>query len=375
MTKVLHIYKTSWLESLGGIETSVKNISENIATNKNFNIKVIFLSSDKEIKKTIKNVHYESYKKNFSIASCPFSINFLLSFKKNIDWADIVHFHFPWPFADFLYLFFLPSKKCTVVTYHSDIVRQKFFLFFYKPLMNFFLKNVDIIVATSPQYKKSSVPLSNFNKKIKIIPLGLNLNDYREPSKDLLSYWKDKINCDYFIFIGVLRYYKGINVLLDAAKNQNFKIVIVGTGPLENSVKDRIVQEKLKNVILLPAIGEFDKHALIKNSIGLVLPSVYRSEAFGMTLLEGAIFSKPLISTEMKSGMSYIIKNKISGFLLPPGDFKSLRRSLLFLYKHKKKACLMGIQSRKRFNQFFKIETVGLQYIKIYNNLIQRKID
>lgn len=374
MIKVLHVYKTSWLDSYGGVETSLKNLTENIAKNKDFEIKVLFLSSKTPIKKTVNNVHYKSYRQNISIASCPFSWSFFMNFRKEIAWADIIHYHFPWPFADFLFFLFFKFKKITLVTYHSDIVRQRFFLYLYKPLMSFFLNNVNLIVATSPNYKKSSSTLLRFNDKTRVIPLGLNLNDYPNPSSDLLARWKRRINGDYFIFIGVLRYYKGIEILINAAKYQNFKVVIVGSGPLEPLVKNRIIEEKIENIILLSGVGDLDKHALIKNSIGLVLPSIFRSEAFGMTLLEGAIFSKPLISSDMESGMSYIIKNNISGFLLPPKDFNSLKESLLFIYKNKKKARSMGIESRKRFNRLFNIDIVGSKYTELYNELIHSEI-
>ena len=143
MIKVLHVYKTSWLDSYGGVETSLKNLTENIAKNKDFEIKVLFLSSKTPIIKTVNNVHYKSYRQNISIASCPFSWSFFMNFRKEIAWADIIHYHFPWPFADFLFFLFFKFKKITLVTYHSDIVRQRFFLYLYKPLMSFFLNNCE----------------------------------------------------------------------------------------------------------------------------------------------------------------------------------------------------------------------------------------
>ena len=60
----------------------------------------------------------------------------------------MVHYHFPWPFADLLEMIAGGSKPY-IVTYHSDIVRQKLLGKYYRPLMNRFLGGAARVVATS----------------------------------------------------------------------------------------------------------------------------------------------------------------------------------------------------------------------------------
>jgi O-antigen biosynthesis rhamnosyltransferase len=95
-------------------------------------------------------------KRNFELASNGFSLQSIQLYKKLASKADLIHYHFPWPFADLIHLLLAPPKKTTVLTYHSDIIRQKFLLKLYRPLQYQFLKSVDHIVATSPNYLKTS---------------------------------------------------------------------------------------------------------------------------------------------------------------------------------------------------------------------------
>jgi rhamnosyl/mannosyltransferase len=118
--------------------------------------------------------------------------------------ADIVHYHFPWPFMDLVH-FATRHKKPTIVTYHSDIVKQKKLLRLYQPLMNQFLQSVDAIVATSPNYQATSDVLQKYQSKVHLITYGLDRDLYPAPSADKLNYWRNELGDKFFLFVGVLR--------------------------------------------------------------------------------------------------------------------------------------------------------------------------
>ena len=99
-------------------------------------------------------------------------------------------------------------RKPTVLTYHSDIVKQKTLLRLYKPLMHQFLKRVDRIVATSPNYVESSETLQRFQDKVRVIPIGLDEATYPCPTDEKLAYWRKQVGERFFLFVGALRYYK-----------------------------------------------------------------------------------------------------------------------------------------------------------------------
>ena len=127
--KILHIYKVYYPRSKGGIERSIKNIIE--GTNK--------LGLNSQVLTTLKKKNNKiiSFKQNFEIFRTLFSLGLLLNYKQITNKFDILHYHYPWPFMDLLHLMW-NIKKPTILTYHSDIIRQKKIKLFYSPLKNFF---------------------------------------------------------------------------------------------------------------------------------------------------------------------------------------------------------------------------------------------
>ena len=119
--------------------------------------RIILVSKNKKSSYQIKIDNYEVIfiPENFSIFSTSFSIGAFKKFKELVLKSDIIHYHFPYPFSDILNIF-CRVRKPKILTYHSDIVRQKKFMFLYRFLMNSFLKSVDKIVATSPNYLSTS---------------------------------------------------------------------------------------------------------------------------------------------------------------------------------------------------------------------------
>ena len=160
-------------DSQGGIEELVRQICLNT---KSYGVesRVLTLSKNPSPEViVIDGIEVFRVKKNFEISSCGFSFSALSKFKELAEWADIVHFHFPWPFQDLLHLL-SGSKKKSIVTYHSDIVRQRKLKVIYNPIMKLFLRRVDRIIATSDNYVQSSLTLKNYLNKIKNIYFTIN---------------------------------------------------------------------------------------------------------------------------------------------------------------------------------------------------------
>lgn len=307
-------------------------------------------------------------KLNLEVASCCVSFSAFKCFKHLVQWADVVHYHYPWPFADLLH-FSTSVRKPTVLTYHSDIVRQKLLGRLYAPLMRRFLGSVDQIICTSPNYAASSDVLSRYQEKVSVIPIGLNEHSYPRADDTLIQSMRSKYGGDFLLFVGVLRYYKGLDILLDAVKDAPFKVLIVGSGPIEAKLKQRARDLQLDNVGFCGSLSDEEKVALLKLCRGVVLPSSKRSEAFGVTLIEGAMQGKPLISTELGSGTSYVNIDGETGFVVPPGSATALRQAMDRLYQHPEQAKLLGKRARKRYEQMFTGQVMGARYYDVYQAL------
>ena len=259
--KVLHVYRTYFPDTQGGLEEVIRQICLNTVAH-GVESRVFTLSENPDPaiihadEATVVRV-----KKSFEIASCSFFFGGIGEFRRQVEWADVLHYHFPWPYADVINAL-VPRTKPSIVTYHSDIVRQKFLLKLYRPLMKRFLRSVDRIVATSPNYYATSDVLSRFSEKVDIIPIGIEESSYpcMVSNPDTLEQVREEFGQGFFLFVGVLRYYKGLHILLDAIADANYRVVIVGSGPVEHELRERIfavLGEKMIDYLdMLPALRQ-----------------------------------------------------------------------------------------------------------------------
>lgn len=369
MLKVLHFYKTYYPDTFGGVEQVIYQLSES-GIQYGIESTVLSLSNRGNIDNQKIGSHQVFYSKtNFEIASTPFSLKCLGKFKELAKEADIIHYHYPYPFMDLLH-FVCGIKKPTIVSYHSDIVKQKSFLRLYSPLMNRFLSSVDCIVAASPNYAQTSTVLQKFKSKVKVIPYGLNQSSYPQNSIDKQDYWKRRVGEKFFLFIGAFRYYKGLHTLLDAAHTTSLPVVVVGSGGIEKEIRLRAKQLNLTNVHFVGALPDDDKAALLQLCYAVVFPSHLRSEAFGITLLEGAMYGKPLISCEIGTGTSFINIDGVTGLVIPPGDKFSLQQAMKYLWENESITLNYGNNAKMRFQSHFTSAIMTKEYVKLYRSVL-----
>ncbi|GAB2940859.1 glycosyltransferase family 4 protein [Hafnia psychrotolerans] len=369
MLKVLHFYKTYYPDTFGGIEQVIFQLSEG-GEQCGFKSDVLSLSPRGKVDKrsvSKHTVHCESI--SFSLASTPFSWAVIKRFKELAAQADIIHYHFPFPFMDLVH-FISGIKKPTVVSYHSDIVKQKLLLKLYTPLMELFLSKVDRIVAASPNYVETSHILQKFKDKVSVIPYGLDEHSYPKSTESKLNQWRAKLPSKFFLFIGAFRYYKGLHVLLEAAQHSDYPIVIIGSGPAESELKKQTKELGLTNVYFVGALEDEDKIALLELCYAIVFPSHLRSEAFGISLLEGAMFEKPLISCEIGTGTTFINIDKETGIAVPPCDVAALREAMDTLWESPALAKQYGVNARYRYETVFTSHQMIEKYSKLYQSLI-----
>ena len=367
--KVLHIYRTYYPDTQGGLEEVIRQICIN-SKSLGVESRVLTLTNDAERKvvRLPEAVVYRA-KLSFEIASCGVSFQAPIFLRRLIEWADIVHYHFPWPYADFLH-FFVGVKKPSILTYHSDIVRQRYLLKLYEPLMHKFLSSVDKIVCTSPNYFATSDVLSKFAPKVDVVPIGVDDGLYTGTPDTALSEVRERYGEDFFLFVGVLRYYKGLHILLNAVKDKPYKVVIAGSGPTERELERQSRELGLENVVFAGKVTNTQKNALFELCRGVVFPSYLRTEAFGVTLLEGALFGKPLISTEVGSGTSHVNVHGETGIVVPPGSPRALGAAMDELWRNPSRAHKLGRGARERYEKLFTGQLMGARYTELYRQLV-----
>ena len=369
--KILHFYKTYLPDSFGGTEQFIYQLARGCGQ-RGMQVDVLSLSSGVNDESASFDNHVSHrVRKNLEIASTGISIRSFAKFAALARAADVIHYHFPWPFADIVH-FATAVSKPTVLTYHSDIIRQKRWMKVYRPLMNRFLGSIDRIVATSPNYVETSGTLLAFRDKIAIIPIGLDRLAYPTPDASRIAEWRARLGEGFFFFVGVLRYYKGLHILIEANRGMDFPIVIAGAGPAEAELRRHASDAGLTKVTFLGSIPEIDKVALFNLSYAVVLPSHLRSEAFGISLLEGAMFGKPMISGEIGTGTSYINVHEQTGLVVPAADPGALREAMRFLMDNPARAGEMGRQAFVRYQKYFSASQMVDRYVDLYRQVISQ---
>jgi rhamnosyl/mannosyltransferase len=370
--RILHFYKTYYPDSVGGVEQVIRQMC--VGTGRlGVSNQVLSLSRQTDLKPFAFEGHMvHRVPQNFELASNAVSVQAIARLARMAREADVVHYHFPWPFMDLAH-FLARVNKPSVVTYHSDIVRQKALLRLYQPLQHRFLQSVDAIVATSPNYLGSSTVLDRYRDKTRVITFGLDKSSYPEPEQARLDGWRAKLGPKFFLFVGVLRYYKGLHILLDAVAGTGYPVVIVGAGPIEQELKARAERLGLNNVVFLGRVDELDKVALLKLCYAVAFPSHLRSEAFGISLLEAAMFGKPMISSEIGTGTTYINVDRQTGLVVPPSDHEALRAAMRTLWDDPRMAQEMGRRAEARYWQLFTAEQMAERYASLYQELVARR--
>nr|WP_315395387.1 glycosyltransferase family 4 protein [uncultured Duganella sp.] len=366
--RVLHFYKTYYPDTWGGIEQVIRQMC--VGTGRlGVTNEVLTLSRDggpSQVQFEGHTVH--RVRMDFEIASTGFSFAAIRALARLARKADVIHYHFPWPFMDIAH-FAARIDKPSVVTYHSDIVRQKNLLRVYGPLKRRFLHSVDTIIATSPNYLASSPVLKRFEHKTRTITYGLDKSIYPQPSEATRQRWRALCGERFFLFVGVLRYYKGLHILLDAMADIDYPVVIVGAGPIERELKEHAARLGLTHVMFVGALDEEDKVALMQQCYAMVFPSHLRSEAFGISLLEGAMFGKPMISSEIGTGTTYINIDNDTGLVVPPSDPRAFSAAMRQLWENPARAAEMGRRAEARYWELFTAERMAASYHALYREL------
>ena len=264
---ILHFYKRAAPYSIGGVERIIDELASGAVT-MGHSVDVLTVGRESDTRQ-INGYRVHCCPTLVEVASTPVSLAALAKFRKLSQKADVINFHYPWPFMDLVQLM-TPVHSPLVVTYHSDIVRQNLAEMAYAPLRRVFFNSVDVIVATSPNYRATSRTLQRYLERTEVIPLGISDAATTAPVPDALEHWRARVGERFFLFVGVLRYYKGLHLLLDAARGTGIPIVIAGSGPTESSLRKQAQSLAADNIHIVGHVSEADKVALFSLCCGVV---------------------------------------------------------------------------------------------------------
>lgn len=352
--RILQVNK-AYYPHIGGIESLVRTYARELARYPDIEMQVL-VCQDKKGKTSyeiIEGIPVTRAGGMGTYFSCPLSFSFFKIFKKMVKNTDVILFHMPFPLGDLACLL-SGFKGKVVLAWHSDVVKQKKLLLFYKPILMKFLKRADVIIAATKGHIDSSPFLSQFRSKCKIIPYGLNVDKYiNSPFKPILTEKLCDKNAVKVLFTGRLVYYKGAEVLLKSfEKVYGCELFIVGTGILEDKLRD-MASKMNQKVHFLGVLSDEDLKAAFRDCDIFVLPSVANSEAFGIVQLEAMAYGKPVINTALPTGVPFVSLHEKTGITVPPEDPKALAEAINTLASNNELREKYGIAAAKRVKENF----------------------
>ena len=283
---------------------------------------------------------------------------------------DIIHVHHPDPMAC-LALYLSGYKGRVIVHWHSDIQKQKILLNFYRPLQNWLLRRADLVIGTTPVYLSESPFLQSVQKKSVCLPIGISpmLPDAKSVEAIRQRYMNKKI----VFSLGRLVAYKGFCHLVAAAQylGDDFVVLIGGTGALESELQREIDKLGLhEKVRLLGRINDEDLPAYFGACKVFCLPSVQKTEAFGIVQIEAMSCGKPVVATRIpQSGVSWVNKHGVSGLNVMPGNAGELARAIQDIADNESVYDKYSTAAKNRYWDIFTNEHMIDKCKRIYNNL------
>lgn len=288
---------------------------------------------------------------------------------------DIVHLHFPDP-TGHLVSYWLPREVRLVITWHSDIVRQKRLLTMYRPFLNQIIQRADAIIAATPRHFSSSVQLSvsRHPERFHVVPFGL---DYG--ALDMAARREDETRAlrggaSRIVFaVGRHVYYKGYDYLIRAmAAVPDAVLWMGGAGPLTSELKTLTSDLGLTNRIrFLGRIPDGDLPLYYHACDVFCLPSIEVAEAFGLVQLEAMACAKPVVCCELNNGVSYVNQNGKTGLVVRPRDPDALAAALNTLLGNTALRQEMGQYGFERAHNDFGVKAMVDGTLGVYESLMQ----
>ena len=285
--------------------------------------------------------------------------------------ADLIHLHLPNPLAMFSLLLASPKARL-IISYHNDILRPKWAM----PALRFFLHQVldkaDAIVVTSDNLIHSSKALTRFKEKCRVIPHGIDLKRFSLNGEVLREAGKIKNKCrkPVILFVGRLVYYKGLKYLLKAMRDIDAELIIVGSGPLKRRLQ--LLASRYEVTKRVSWAGEVPDGLLPAYYYAcdlFVLPSCFNSESFGLVILEAHACGKPLISTNLSTGVTFTNLHQRTGLVVPPKNSGALAEAVNSLLNSRQLREEYGQNGRARAEEEFNKEKMAQKFLTLYNTI------
>jgi len=282
---------------------------------------------------------------------------------------DVVHLHFPNPMAALACLMGRLDVPI-VVTWHSDVVRQRRAAAAFAPLLSLLLRRCAAIIVGSTAYVETSTVLRARRELCRVIPFGIRADAFENPDAARIAELRRRYGERVVLGVGRLIYYKGFEHLVRAMAEVRATALIAGDGPLAGALSAEAARLGVGDrVVLLGRVNDADLKACYHACDVFALPSVERSEAFGIVQLEAMACGRPVVNTRLDSAVPHVSLDGLTGLTVPPGDPKALATALSALLDDPARRAAMGAAARRRVHEEFSAELMAQRTLEVYREV------
>lgn len=369
--KILHVGKYYYPFN-GGIETVIKDLAEGCVES-GCKVRVICSAENNSFShESINDVEIYRYPQIINLRSLPISPGLWFSILHHARWADVIHVHSPNPICEF-FSSFISKKKVVVSTHHSDVFKQRFLKFILRPMWWLFRRRLDRFIVPTINHIKFSDMIRENADRYTIIPFGIY-----DPVEDVApaKFLSKSGIKNYVLFVGRLVDYKGLPYLIEAMKDVQQKLIIVGTGAQEEELKnicesDANLREKVAFTGRIESYAQLND--IYSKAFCFVLPSITKNENFGVVQLEAMAHGKPVVTTNIESGVPAVGIPNETTILVDSHNPKALSDAINRLYNEPELAIAMGMKGRQLFLERYTLNKMVIDHLKLYEKLINEK--
>lgn len=361
---VLHLGKF-YPPHMGGIETHLQALCRELC--KSIDVQVVVANDNRHsTEEVLDGVSVSRAATRFMLAStpfCPAMVNKIRSSR-----ADIIHMHLPNPAAVLAY-FASGSRAKLVVTYHSDTVRQRVLGALFEPWLHAALRRCAAIIVTSPDYQRSSRVLARYGDRCHVIPFGVALEEFGEYDPAAVQQLREQHGERLVLGVGRLVYYKGFEYLIRAMDRVSGKLLIIGEGPLRPKLDKLVADLGLEKKVAFAGRIAGSLVPYYHAADVFTLPSIARSEAFGIVQIEAMACGLPVVNTRLDSGVPFVSPHGQTGLTVPPADPEALAKAINRLLDDRELRQSFGQQARLRAQQEFGLHRMVARTLALYETV------
>ncbi len=369
---ILHIYK-NYAPTVGGIENHIKMLAEGEAARGHTSTVLVVNDAARTVRERINGVHIIRAARVIDFASTPFSV--AMAWAGLHEHPRIVNLHMPYPPGDIVARL-VPDYPALVLTYHCDVVRQRRLLQVYRPVLERSLASAERIIASSAAYVASSPFLRAWERKCRIVPYGVDGARFGTVEPAAVERIRRGVRGPVILCVGVLRYYKGLHIMLNALRELDATLIIVGEGNQHAALQALAARLGIaERVRFAGRVPDEQLPTYYHAADVFVLPSHLRAEAFGIVLLEAMAAGLPVVSTEIGTATSEVNVHGTTGFVVPPNDAHALAQALRVLLADESLRRRMGEAARERATTEYTPARMVERTLAVYNEAVvaQRK--